>query len=242
MNATAQIEAGDRLARRNALILAVAQTFAGANATVIFATTSIVGAILAPDPAYATAPVSVFVVGMAAGTLPTGAIARRYGRRASFMVGSGFGVLCGLLAMLAVLWASFPLLLVATFCGGFYAAVAQSFRFAAADTASPAFRPKAISWVMAGGVFAGVLGPQLVTLTMDLWQPYLFAASYLAQAAFALIAMGILSFVDIPKPPPVAGGGRRLKEIVLTQRFVIACACGVISYALMNLVLTAAPL
>ncbi|MGL5361427.1 MAG: MFS transporter [Bosea sp. (in: a-proteobacteria)] len=242
MNATAQLEAGDRLARRNALILAVAQTFAGANATVIFATTSIVGAMLAPDPAYATAPVSVFVVGMAAGTLPTGAIARRYGRRASFMVGSGFGVLCGLLAMVAVLWASFPLLLVATFCGGFYAAVAQSFRFAAADTASPAFRPKAISWVMAGGVFAGVLGPQLVTLTMDLLQPYLFAASYLAQAAFALIAMGILSLVDIPKPPPVAGGGRPLKEIVLTQRFVIACACGVISYALMNLVMTAAPL
>ena len=242
MNATAQMEAGDRLARRNALILAVAQTFAGANATVIFATTSIVGAMLAPDPAYATAPVSVFVVGMAAGTLPTGAIARRFGRRASFMVGSGFGVLCGLLAMVAVLWASFPLLLVATFCGGFYAAVAQSFRFAAADTASPAFRPKAISWVMAGGVFAGVLGPQLVTLTMDIWQPYLFAASYLAQAAFALIAMGILSFVDIPRPPPVAGGGRPLKEIVLTQRFVIACACGVISYALMNLVMTAAPL
>lgn len=242
MNVTAQIEAGDRLARRNALILAVAQAFAGANATVIFATTSIMGAMLAPHPAYATAPVSVFVVGMAAGTLPTGAIARRWGRRASFMVGSGFGVLCGLLAMVAVLWASFPLLLVATFCGGFYAAVAQSFRFAAADTASPAFRPKAISWVMAGGVFAGVLGPQLVTLTMDLWQPYLFAASYLAQAGFALIAMAILAMVDIPKPLPAAGGGRPLSEIILTQRFVIACACGVISYALMNLVMTAAPL
>ena len=242
MNASAQIEAGDRLARRNALILAIAQTFAGANATVIFATTSIIGAMLAPDPAYATAPLSVFVVGMATGTLPTGAIARRFGRRVSFMIGSGFGILCGLLAMVAVLWASFPLLLLATFCGGLYAAVSQSFRFAAADTASPAFRPKAISWVMAGGVFAGVLGPQLVTLTMDYWQPYLFAASYLAQAGFALIAMLILSTVDIPKPPPAATGGRPLMEIVKTQRFIVACACGVISYALMNMVMTAAPL
>lgn len=242
MTTETALAAGDSRARRNALILAVASTFAGANATVIFATSSIVGAMLAPDPAYATAPVSVFVVGMAAATLPTGAIARRYGRRVSFIVGSGFGALCGLLAMLAVLNASFPLMLVATFCGGLYAAVAQSFRFAAADTASPAFRPKAISWVMAGGVFAGVLGPQLVNLTMNMWQPYLFAASYLAQALVALIAMAILSQVDIPVPPKVESGGRPLLAIVSQQKFIVAAVCGVVTYSLMNLVMTAAPL
>jgi MFS family permease len=242
MTSETALAAGDTLARRNALILALASTFAGANATVIFATSSIVGAMLAPDPAYATAPVSVFVVGMAAATLPTGMIARRYGRRASFIVGSGFGALCGLLAMLAVLRGSFGLMLVATFCGGLYAAVAQSFRFAAADTASPAFRPKAISWVMAGGVFAGVLGPQLVTLTMNLWQPYLFAASYLAQAVVALIAMAILSQVDIPVPPKAASGGRPLLEIISKQGFIVAAVCGVVTYSLMNLVMTAAPL
>ncbi len=232
----------DVKARRNALILALASTFAGANATVIFATSSIVGAMLAPNPVYATAPVSVFVVGMAAATLPAGIIARLYGRRTTFLIGSGFGALCGVLAMMAVLRASFPLMLVATFCGGLYAAVAQSFRFAAADTASPAFRPKAISWVMAGGVFAGVLGPQLVTLTMNMWQPYLFAASYLAQAFVALIAMAVLSQVDIPKPVKVPGGGRPLREIVSQPRFIVAAICGVVSYSLMNLVMTAAPL
>lgn len=242
MTSETAVTAGDQQARRNALILALASTFAGANATVIFATSSIVGAMLAPSPAYATAPVSVFVVGMAAATLPTGAIARRYGRRSSFIVGSGFGALCGVLAMLAVLWGSFGLMLVATFCGGLYAAVAQSFRFAAADTASPAFRPKAISWVMAGGVFAGVLGPQLVTLTMNLWQPYLFAASYLAQAVVALIAMAILSQVNIPVPPKAASGGRPLLEIISQQGFIVAAVCGVVTYSLMNLVMTAAPL
>lgn len=242
MTTDTALAAGDTMARRNALILALASTFAGANATVIFATSSIVGAMLAPDPALATAPVSVFVVGMAAATLPTGAIARRHGRRASFLVGSGFGAVCGLLAMLAVLRGSFGLMLVATFCGGFYAAVAQSFRFAAADTASPAFRPKAISWVMAGGVFAGVLGPQLVNLTMDLWQPYLFAASYLAQAIVALIAMAVLSQVDIPVPPRAASGGRPLLEIISQQGFVVAAVCGVVTYTLMNLVMTSAPL
>lgn len=242
MTTDAMLAAGDRQARRNALILACASTFAGANATVIFATSSIVGAMLAPDPAYATAPVSVFVVGMAAATLPAGMIARRYGRRASFMVGSGFGAICGFLAMMAVLRGSFPLMLLATFCGGLYAAVAQSFRFAAADTASPAFRPKAISWVMAGGIFAGVLGPQLVTHTMNLWQPYLFAASYLAQGLVALIAMGILSQVDIPPPPRAQTGGRPLLEIIGQQRFIVAALCGVVSYSLMNLVMTSAPL
>lgn len=242
MTVQATISAGDAQARRNALILAMASTFAGANATVIFATSSIVGAMLAPNPAYATAPVSVFVVGMAAATLPTGMIARRYGRRASFMVGSGFGAICGLLAMLAVLRGSFGLMLLATFCGGLYAAVAQSFRFAAADTAGPEFRPKAISWVMAGGIFAGVLGPQLVNLTMDLWQPYLFAASYLAQAAVALVAMAVLSQVDIPVPPRAQSSGRPLFEIIRQPRFIVAAVCGVVSYSLMNLVMTAAPL
>ena len=233
----------DRRARANVLRLAGAQALAGANAAVVFATGSIVGATLAPGPAYATVPISVFVVGMAAGTLPAGWIARRHGRRAAFLVGTGCGVAMGLLAALAVLLASFPLYCFATLLGGLYAAVVQSFRFAAADGASPAFRPRALSWVMTGGVFAGVLGPQLVTWTMDLWAPYTFAASYLAQAAVALVAMAVLSGVDLPRPAPgERTAGRPLGEIVRQPRFVAAVVCGVVSYALMNLVMTSAPL
>ena len=88
----------------------------------------------------------------------------------------------------------------ATFLGGLYGAVSQSYRFAAADGASAAYRPKAVSWVMAGGVFAGVLGPQLVQWTMDIWPPYLFAFSFAAQAVVALVAMAVLAGVDAPKP------------------------------------------
>ena len=241
---TAEAE-GDRLARRNALILAGASALAGANAAVVFATGAIVGSMLAPSPSLATVPVSCFVVGMAAGTLPGGMITRRYGRRVTFWIGTGCGAVMGLLACVAVLKGLFWLFCCATFFGGLYASVAQSYRFAAADTASPAFRPRAISWVMAGGIFAGVLGPQLVNVTMGIWPPYLFAASYLAQAVVAIVAMGLLSFVRIPLPPPPVEGapaGRSLAQIMREPRFIAALICGVVSYALMNLVMTSAPL
>ena len=180
MTTATSTEAGDALARRNVLLLAIASALAGANASVVFATGAIVGSMLAPDPAYATFPVSMFVVGMAAGTLPNGYISRQYGRRAAMMCGTFMGMMIGFFAMLAVIYGSFTLYCVATFFGGMYASVAQSYRFAAADTASDSFKPRAISWVMAGGVFAGVLGPQLVNMTMNIGV-HLFAYSYAAQ-------------------------------------------------------------
>ncbi len=236
-------DAGDRRARGNVLRLAIGQALAGANASVIFATGAIIGSTLAPEPSLATVPISVFVVGMALGTLPVGWLARTYGRRMAFMAGGGAGALAGLIAATALLVQSFGLYCVATLCGGFYAAVVLSFRFAAADGASPAFRAKALSWVMAGGVFAGVIGPQLVTWTMDLWSPNLFVVSYLAQAGVALLAMAVLSGVDLPRPVRgEAAGGRPLMEIVRQPRFMVAVLCGVVSYVLMNLVMTSAPL
>src|SRR6266568_1997553 len=234
---------GDVRARSNVVRLAAAQALTGANSAVIFATGSIVGATLAPSISLATVPLSMYVVGLAAGTLPTGAISRAYGRRVAFIIGTGCGVLTGLLGAFAILHASFALFCVATFLGGLYGAVAQSYRFAAADGASAAYRPKAVSWVMAGGVFAGVLGPQLVQWTMNIWSPYLFAFSFLVQAAVALVAMGIVAGVDMPKPAPAdLHGGRPLLTIVTQPRFIAAAMCGVISYPMMNLVMTSAPL
>src|ERR1700726_853484 len=234
---------GDARARSNVMRLAAAQGLTGANSAVIFATGSIVGASLAPDVSLATVPISMYVAGLAAGTLPTGAISRAYGRRVAFIIGTGCGVLTGLLGSFAILHASFWLFCCATFLGGLYGAVSQSYRFAAADGASVAYRPKAVSWVMAGGIFAGVLGPQLVQWTMDIWQPYLFAFSFVVQAAVALLAMAVLAGVDAPKPAPAdLHGGRPLFEIVRQPRFVAAAICGIVSYPMMNLVMTSAPL
>lgn len=229
--------------RGNVLRLAVAQALTGANAAVIFATGSIIGATLAPSAEFATLPISIYVVGIACGTLPTGAISRAFGRRAAFVAGTACGSLCGALAAVAILLGSFALFCAATFLGGLYAAVAMSYRFAAADGASVAYRPKAISWVMAGGVFAGVLGPQLVQWTMNIWPPYLFAASFVAQAIIALIAMAILFGVDAPRPAATdRSAGRPLTEIARQPRFIAAALCGMVAYTIMNFMMTSAPL
>ena len=233
----------DRLARRNAMVLAVAQALAGGNNTVIVSTASIIGAALAPDKGLATLPITAMVMGMWLGTLPVGALARRFGRRFALQTGSVFGILSGLISCTAVVQGNFWLLLFGTFCGGLYAAAHQSYRFAAADTASDAYRPKVVSWVLAGGVFAALIGPQLVIFTKDLLPPYLFAASYLGQSVCAVVAAAVLQFV---KFPPIVGRhvatGRPLAEIMRAPRFLVAVACGVASYAMMNMVMTSAPL
>jgi predicted MFS family arabinose efflux permease len=234
----------DRLARRNALVLAVALALAGGNNTVLIATGSLVGAMLAPDRGLATVPISVYVLGMWLGTLPVGALAQRFGRRTTFQIGTVFGVLTGLIACLAVLGGSFALFNLGALCSGFYAAAHQAYRFAAADTASEAFKPKAISWVMIGGVAAAIVGPQLVITTKDLWLPYMFAATFLAQALLAAVSAGVLMLVNIPNPPARVAGeeGHPLGAIARQPRFIAAVVCGVASYAMMNLVMTSAPL
>jgi predicted MFS family arabinose efflux permease len=244
-NTVVKVEvADDRLARRNALVLAVTQALAGGNNTVMLATGGIVGAMLAPDKSLATLSISIYVLGLWMGTLPIGALARRFGRRTAFQIGSACGVLTGLICCYAVIVGSFALFCFGALFSGFYASAHMAYRFAAADTASPKFRPVAISWVLIGGVFAGIVGPQLVIFTKDLWQPYLFAATYLGQAALAVAAAAVLMLVKIPTPPAATAGneGRPLREIARQPRFVVAVACGVASYSMMNLVMTSAPL
>ncbi|NMY08836.1 MULTISPECIES: MFS transporter [Pseudomonadota] len=247
-NGTASIggasdELPEKVQSGNIWRLSIAQALAGANSTVLYATGAIVGDMLAPVPVLATLPISIFVVGMAACILPAGAIARRHGRRTAFLVGTGAGVLTGLLGMLAVIIGSFWLFCLATFLGGGYAAVVLTFRFAAADGVAPDRRARALSLVMAGGVAAGVVGPQLVNYTMNMWQPYMFAATFLAQGAVAAVSALILLGVRLPMPTAAeVAGGRPLAVIARQPRFVAAAITGAVTYMLMNFLMTAAPL
>ncbi len=240
---TESIIFSEAVQRGNIMRLTVAQALAGANSVVVYATGAIIGNMLAPDKTLATLPISIFVVGMAACILPAGAIARRHGRRMAFLAGAGCGVLVGMLAALAVVIGSFWLFCLATFFGGAYAAVVLSFRFAAADGVSPAMRPRALSFVMGGGVVAGIVGPQLVTHTMTLWPAHMFAVTFMAQAAVAAVSAFVLLGVKLPRPTAAeVAGGRPLGVIVRQPLFITAVICGAVSYMLMNFLMTAAPL
>jgi predicted MFS family arabinose efflux permease len=240
------IVADDRLAKRNAVVLAVAQALAGGNNTVIAATAGIVGTMLAPDKGLATLPVSVMVCGIWFGTLPLGYLARSFGRRFALQTGSVVGTLAGLVSCMAVIQGSFLLFLVGTFGCGFYAAAHNSYRFAATDTASDDYKPKAISFVLAGGVMAGLIGPAVVIVSKDLWPPYLFAATFIAQSALAALAGLVLMKLKSPPPMPREerdrNPGRALSAIARDPLFIVAVACGVVSYVIMNLVMTSAPI
>lgn len=235
------------------LRLAIAQALSGANTTVVYATAAIIGHLLAPRPGMATLPISVFVIGMALSTLPVGAVARKHGRHAAFFLGNGCGVVSGLLASLALVQASFVLFCLAMLFGGAYAAVVLTFRFAAAECVPVADKPRALSLVLAGGVFAGVLGPQLVTATMNQWPPHAYAATYLCAAAVSVLSALVLRgvrFAGSPAVPATAGAApsalpitsRPIREVVRQPRFVVAMLCGVVSYMLMNFMMTSAPL
>ena len=235
------------------LRLAIAQALSGANTTVVYATAAIIGHLLAPRPGMATLPISVFVIGMALSTLPVGAVARKHGRHAAFFLGNGCGVVSGLLASLALVQASFVLFCLAMLFGGAYAAVVLTFRFAAAECVPAADKPRALSLVLAGGVFAGVLGPQLVTATMNQWPPHAYAATYLCAAAVSVLSALVLRgvrFAVSPAVPAAAGAApsalpmtsRPIREVVRQPRFVVAMLCGVVSYMLMNFMMTSAPL
>ena len=211
----------------------------------LVATAGIVGTMLAPDKGLATLPISVLVLGMWMGTLPIGWLARRLGRRTALQIGTVAGVLTGLICCVAVLQGSFLLFNIGAVFSGFYAAAHQSYRFAATDTASDAFRPKAISWVLLGGVCRRRgrsatrhrhQGPvAALSLRRELSRP---------GGPRPGLGGGVLMLLNIPRPPPrsAVGDGRPLSEIARQPRFIVAVACGVAAYSMMNLVMTSAPL
>ena len=234
----------DGLARRNAFVLAAASAFGGANASIVIGSAGLVGMSLAPDASLATVPVTSFLVGTALASAPAALLMKRVGRRDGFLVGAVLGMIAGGLAATAMWFGSFLLFCIGALLAGGYGAFVQQFRFAAADTASPAFKPKAISWVLAGGVLAGVIGPQTVIHTQALDAAHPFAATYIAHGTLAFVVCLILMALRSPRPVRTGpqAGGRPLMEIARTPAFIVAALCGMSAYGLMTFIMTAAPI
>jgi predicted MFS family arabinose efflux permease len=235
----------DARARRAVPFLVWAQAVLGAQMTVHFILGGLAGNLLAGNKALSTLPISLIVLGaMISAPLMAGLMARQ-GRRTGFLVGAVAGAAGGALCAQAVIAHSFPLLLAGSFITGIYMAAHNFYRFAAADLASRDYRPKAISWVMAGGLVAAVLGPQLVVWFRDALEPVPYAGAYRAMVVLNLAGALPLLFLDIPTPPRGPRGqrsGRPWGEILAQRRVVVAMLCAMVSYALMNLVMTSTPL
>lgn len=230
-------------AQRNVRLLAIAQALGGAGPPIVISLGGLVGQALAPDPALVTLPVSVYNLGLALGTLPAAWLMRQLGRRNAYLFGSAFGVVGGLLAAGGIFAAGFLLFCLGTFVAGFYGSYVQSYRFAAAEGVPVPLRAKAISAVMVGGLFAAVIGPQLVIWTRDAAPDAPFAGGFLSQAALALLAMPALFLLRTPGVATTAaeGGGRPLSAILTMPRYMLSVATGVVSYGLMTFVMTASP-
>jgi MFS family permease len=229
---------------RNLWLLAVCQGLFLTNNVTFIAINGLVGLNLAPLGWLATLPVMGYVVG---GALSTGLVARtqsRFGRKTSFQLGLAVAVASALLCCYAAYSKNFWLLVTATVVAGYYNANAQLYRFAAAELALPSFREKAVSLVMAGGLIGAVAGPNLAASTRGLTDVP-FAGAYLALAGVALLAMGLLAFIQFPPAPArqtASAGGRPLGEIMRQPVFVVAAAAGALGYGVMNLLMAATPI
>ena len=240
----AALPQSDSRARRNVWVLVLAQAFLGSQMAMIFVVGGLAGQSLASNICFATLPISLIVIGSMLSANPLSSIMQRYGRRTGFLIGALAGALGGAIGAYGLYVASFPIYLLGSLITGIYMAAQQFYRFAAADTASEAFRPKAISYVMAGGLASAVIGPQLVKVTSDA-MVIPFLGTYYAVIALNLLGALLFFFLDIPKPPPAPEGapkGRTRMELLKTPRIAVAVICATVSYALMNLVMTSTPL
>lgn len=234
----------DSRAKRNVAVLVAAQALLGAQMPMIFTIGGLAGQSLASNVCLATLPISLIVLGSMLTATPISAIMQKWGRRAGFLIGSAGGAAGGLVGAYGLYLGSFPVFLLGSFLTGIYMSAQGFYRFAAADTASEAFRPKAISYVMAGGLVSAVIGPQLVKATSQAFVVP-FMGTYLAVIAVNVIGSFLFFFIDIPKPEiPAADApkGRTRWELITTPRIAVAVICAMVSYALMNLVMTSTPL
>ena len=228
---------------RNLWLLTLLQGLFFTNNVTFIAINGLVGLSLAPYGWMATLPVMGYVVGGALFTGPVAWTHSRLGRKNSFVLGLVVAVASALLCAYAAYTRQFWLLCAATLLAGYYSANGQLYRFASAELVAPAYREKAVSFVMAGGLIGAVAGPNLATRTQAL-AGVPFAGTYLALAAVAVLAMGVLAVMRFPAPPAraAASGGRPLGEIARQPVFIVAAGAAALGYGVMNLLMAATPL
>ena len=229
---------------RNLLLLAFCQALFLTNNVTFIAINGLVGLQLAPWGWMATLPVTGYVVGAALSAMPVARLQARLGRQRSFQIGLVVAAASAASCALAVGIGSFWLLVASTVVAGFYSANGQLYRFAGIELAAPAFRERALSWVLAGGVLGAFLGPNLASATRG-WFATPFVGAYVALVGVALVGLVVMGFIRFPAlPAPVAGApaGRPNAELARQPAFVVAVMAAALGYGVMNLLMAATPI
>jgi MFS family permease len=237
----------DRRAKRNVIVLVLAQAILGAQMPMIFVVAGLAGKQLASNICWATLPITMIILGSVTTASWLSPLMQSRGRRFGFYIGAIGGAFGAAIAAYGLYIGSFTVLLIGSYFTGIYMSAQGFYRFAATDTASDSFKPKAISYVMAGGLISAILGPQLNKL-VDGNFVVPFLGTYLAIVVLNLVGMFLFLALDLPKGsrsepkldnPPIA---RTRRQLLKDPNIVVAMIVGLVSYSLMNLVMTSTPL
>ena len=229
---------------RYLLLLALCQGLFLTNNVTFIAINGLVGLSLAPLGWMATLPVTGYVVGGALSAMPVAWLQAHFGRKRSFQLGLVVAVLSAALCAYAVATKNFWLLVAATVVAGFYSANASLYRFAGPELVATAFKERAISMVLAGGIVGAFIGPNLASATRGLFAVP-FTGAYLSLVGVALFSLLALSFISFPKhvaPLPGAAAGRPLRDLARQPIFIVAVAAAALGYGVMNLLMAATPI
>lgn len=229
---------------RNVMVLSGTQATLQITGVTMVAVTGLAGYALADNKSFATVPLTCYVLGSAITTIPASFLMKAVGRRAGFQTGTSIGILGAAICSFAMYIASFWLLCAGMMVMGMYTAFGKYYRFAAADAASDSFRAKAISFTLAGGILGGVVGPEMAKRTKDLFADHMYLGSYMSLMFVCLLATLLLTRLDIPRLPEHErkDPGRPLREIMRQPVFVVAVLASMLSYGIMNLMMTSTPL
>lgn len=230
---------------RNIGLLSAVQALGGSSSSIIMSVAALAAVNFAPDRSAATLPVTAMIVGLALTTSTATMIIYRLGRTRGLMLGAAIGIPASVIATLAVIFGQFYVFAAGLFLVGASGAFMQQVRFAAADSVGPEFKSQAISWVMFGGVAAGFFGPQLSALTRT-WIPGAeYAASFMVIGVLSVVSVLVLSgtrLAPVVTPGGGSGTGRPLSELLRLPEIVLPMLGAALSYALMTLIMVAAPL
>ncbi|MBE7425680.1 MAG: MFS transporter [Burkholderiaceae bacterium] len=229
---------------RNLLLLTLCQGLYFTNNVTFIAINGLVGLQLAPLGWMATLPIMAYVGGGALAAPLVARHQRRFGRNRCFQIGLGVAIVSAALCALAAATRSFALLVGATVLAGYYNANGTLYRFAAIEVVGAAYKERAISWVLAGGILGGVLGPNLAAATRDVL-PQPFTGAYVALIGVALLAWAVMRRIEIPPlhaPGSTAAAGRPVRELARQPTFVVAIVAAALGYGVMNLLMAATPI